>query len=101
MSGISAIGPSTGLSAYYRQAFYAAHVSAARSAAINPSQPDTPVEPVSPVRRVSANASVRIPVPIQERRLPTVDDLNNASENLVRMRIRYPEDENSPDTSLF
>ena len=92
MSAISAIGPSMSSPPYYRQAFYASHIAAARSAAINPSQPDLPVEPVSPVRRVSPDAAVRIPVPAQERRLPTVDDLNNAAEHLVRMRIQYPED---------
>lgn len=97
MSGIGAIGSSTALSPYYRQAYYLAHISAARSAAANPAQPNQPVEPVSPVRRVSPDTPVRIPVPFQERRLPTVDDLNNASEHLVRMRIQYAENDSYPE----
>lgn len=87
MPAISAIG-----SQYNMQAYYAANISAARTAAANPSQPNAPVEPVSAVRQVAPDTSVRMPVAVQEPTLPTVDDLNNASENLARMRIEYPEE---------
>lgn len=92
MSGIGAIGSYGGISGLYRQAYYAANLSAARSAAANPAQPDTPVEPVSAVRRVAPDASVRMPIAVQEPSLPTVDDLNSASETLARMRVQYPEE---------
>ena len=91
MSGIGAIGSSGGMSGLYLQAYYASHISAARSAAVNPAQPETPVEPVSAVRRVAPDAPVRMPVAVREPALPTVDDLNSASENLARMRVQYPE----------
>ena len=87
MPAIGAIG-----SQYNMQAYYAANISAARTAAANPSQPNAPVEPVSAVGRVMPDASVRMPIGVQEPTLPTVDDLNNASENLARMRIEYPEE---------
>ena len=85
MPAISAIG-----SQFNMQAYYAANISAARTAAANPSQPNAPVEPVSAVGRVTPDESVRMPVAVQEPALPTVDDLNNASDNLARMRIEYP-----------
>ena len=80
------------MSGIYRQAYYAANISAARTAAANPAQPNTPVEPVDEVRRVAPDAAVRRPVAVQEPALPTVDDLNNASDNLARMRIQSPEE---------
>ena len=92
MSGIGAIGSSGSLSGIYRQAYYAANISAARSASVNPAQPETPVEPVSAVRRVAPDAPVRQPLAVQEPRIPTVDDLNTASETLARMRVQYPGD---------
>ena len=106
MMGISAVGLSSaasGLSALYRdrlsaarsQAYYAANVSAARSAALNPAQPDAPVEPVSPVRAVKPDAAVRMPVAVSEPRLPTVGDLNSAGETLARMRVQYPGEDTS------
>ena len=102
MIGISAIassGAASNLSALYRdrlsaersKSYYAASVSAARSAAVNPAQPEIPVQPVTPVRSVKPDAPVRVPILVQEPRLPTVDDLNTASETLARMRVRYPE----------
>ena len=91
MPSIGAIGSAGNLSAIYQQAYYASNVSAARSAAANPSQPETPVEPVGAVRRVAPDAAVRQPVAVQEPTLPTVDDLNNASDNLARMRIQSAE----------
>ena len=92
MPAISAIG-----SQYNMQAYYAANISAARTAAANPAQPNTPVEPVSAVGKVMPDASVRMPIAVQEPTLPTVDDLNNASENLARMRIEYPEEAEQSD----
>ena len=100
ISAIGSFGGMSGISAMYnnrisanRQADYAASAAAARTAAANPSQPNAPVEPVSAVRAVAPDASVRMPVAVQEPALPTVDDLNNASDNLARMRIEYPEAE--------
>ena len=112
MMGISAVGLSgamSGLSALYRdrlsaarsQAYYAANVSAARSAALNPAQPDAPVEPVSPVRAVKPDAAVRMPVAVSEPRLPTVDDLNSAGETLARMRVQYPGEDASEFNTLL
>ncbi len=112
MMGISAVGLSSaasGLSALYRdrlsaarsQAYYAANVSAARSAALNPAQPDAPVEPVSPVRAVKPDAAVRMPVAVSEPRLPTVDDLNSAGETLARMRVQYPGEDTSEFNTLL
>ena len=91
MPSIGAIGSSGSMSAVYQQAYYAAKISAARTAAANPAQPETPVEPVDAVRRVAPDAAVRQPVAVQEPSLPTVDDLNNASDNLARMRVQYAE----------
>ncbi|MBR0311367.1 MAG: hypothetical protein IJQ98_03130 [Oscillospiraceae bacterium] len=112
MMGISAVGLSSaasGLSALYRdrlsaarsQAYYAANVSAARSAALNPAQPDAPVEPVPPVRAVKPDAAVRMPVAVSEPRLPTVDDLNSAGETLARMRVQYPGEDTSEFNTLL
>ena len=92
MSGISAIG-SGGISAAWRQAYYYMGMSRARSAAVNPAQVETPVQPVSPVKAIPADVPVRLPVAVPEIPLPTEDALNNASENLARMRIAYPDTE--------
>lgn len=92
MAGIDPIDRSLGTSAIGQQAYYASRISAAYAAAANPAQPNAPVEPVSPVRRVAPDAAVRVPVSVQERRLPTEDDLNNAADNLARMRVRYPDE---------
>lgn len=91
MVGISSISSAGSMSAVYRQAYYAANVAAARSATANPAQPELPVEPVSAVRRVAPDAAVRQPITVREPVLPTVKDLDNASDNLVRMRIQFPE----------
>lgn len=104
MAGISAIGSLgaiSNLSAMYRdrlsagrsRAYYAANISAAYSA--NPAQPELPVTPVTPVRAVQPDTVVRMPIVVQEPRLPTVDDLNSAAETLARMRVQYPEDSES------
>ncbi len=96
MSAVSAVGYG-GINVAWQRSYYASRVSAAYSAAANPSQPEAPVEPVSAVRRVAPDAAVRVPVPIQERRLPTEQDLNNASEHLARMRIQdYESSEERP-----
>ena len=92
MSGISAIG-SGGISAAWRQAYYYMGMSRARSVAANPAQVETPVQPVSPVKAIPADVPVRLPVSVPEMPLPTEDALNNASENLARMRIAYPDAE--------
>ena len=92
MSGISAIG-SGGISAAWRQAYYYMGLSRARSAAANPAQVETPVQSVSPVKAIPADVPVRLPVAAAEIPLPTEDALNNASENLARMRIAYPDAE--------
>ncbi len=89
MGGIGPVGSAGGMSAVYLRAQYAAHLTAARSAAANPAQPEKPVEPVSAVRQTAPDTPVRLPIAVGERRLPTVDDLNNASENLARMRMQY------------
>ena len=91
MSGIRAVDHG-GMSVAWRQFYYASRVSAARSAAVNPAQPERPVEPVSAVRRVAPDAAVRIPITVQEPRVPTEDDLNNAADTLARIRIRFPEE---------
>ncbi|MBO4914583.1 MAG: hypothetical protein J5449_05190 [Oscillospiraceae bacterium] len=90
MAGINPVGYGGNVSAVWRQADYNAKVSAAYTAAANPSQPDSPVEPVSAVRRVAPDAAVRVPVAVQEPQIPTEAELNNASDNLARMRIQYP-----------
>ena len=103
MPAVSAIGASGGMSALYamysqqlarsrQQMNQAANAAAARSAAMNPSQPEAPVEPVSAVGRVKPDETVRMPVAVQDTPLPTVEDLNNAADNLARMQIQYPED---------
>ena len=94
MSGISAIG-SGGISAAWYQAYYYMGMSRARRAAANPSpaQVETPVQPVPPVKALPADVPVKLPVPVPEIPLPTEDALNNASENLARMRISYPDAE--------
>ena len=91
MSGIPAVGYG-GMSVAWRQFYYVSRISAARAAAVNPAQPERPVEPVSAVRRVAPDAAVRIPVTVQEPRVPTEDDLNNAADTLARMRIRFPDE---------
>lgn len=91
MSGIQAVSHD-GMSVAWRQFYYASRVSAARSAAANPARLERPVEPVSPVRRVAPDAAVRIPITVQEPRIPTEDGLNNAADTLARMRIRRPEE---------
>ncbi len=88
MSAINPVGYG-GISPVWRQAYYASNISAARSSAANPAQPETPVEPVSAVRKVAPDAAVRQPISVQEPRIPTEDALNNAAENLARMRIQY------------
>lgn len=89
---VGAVGSQSSLSALYAQSYYAAKLSAARTAAANPAQPEAPVEPVSPVRAVKPDVPVRMPIAVGEPSLPTVDALNNASDNLARMRIQYPEE---------
>lgn len=91
MPAINAVGYGGGMNAAWQQSYYASKISAARTAAANPSQPETPVEPVSAVRRVAPDAAVRMPVAVQEPRVPTEADLNNASDNLARMRIQSVE----------
>lgn len=94
MSGISAIGSGTvSTGSVWSRARYLMNLSAARSNAASPARADTPVEPVEPVKPLPADVPVKFPVSLPEQRLPTVEDLNNASEQLVRMRIQYPEDE--------
>lgn len=92
MDGIGALGASGGMAGAYMQAYYLSHISAARSAAANPAQLESPVEPVFAVRRVAPDAPVRQPVPVREPRVPQVEDLNNAADNLARMRIQPPEE---------
>ncbi len=87
MAGIGALGPSV-----YQQSYYLSNIAKARSAGVNPAQPETPVEPVDEVRPVAPDASVRQPVAVQETRVPSEEDLNNASDNLARMRIEYAEE---------
>lgn len=91
MSGVNAVGYG-GMSVAWQRSIYASRIAAAHSAAANPSQPERPVEPVEPVRRVAPDAAVRMPVAVPEPRIPTEDDLNNASDTLARMRIQFPED---------
>lgn len=97
MAGINAVGYGSNLSAAWKQAQYASRVSSAYSAAANPAQPEAPVEPVSAVRKVSPDAAVRKPIAVQEPRVPTETDLNNAQENLARMRVQYPEEAERAD----
>ncbi len=95
MSAVNAIGYGNNLSARWQQSYYASRISAARTAAVNPSQPEAPVEPVSAVREVAPDRAVRMPIAVEEPRVPTEDDLNNAADNLARMRIQYAEEETS------
>ena len=89
---IGPIGSQGGMSAAYLQFYRNANLSAARSRAANPSQPEQPVAPVPPVRSVKPDAAVRLPVPVEEPSLPTEQALNNAADNLARMRIRQAEE---------
>lgn len=91
MYGIHAVNHG-GLSVAWQRVYYAARISAARSVAANPAQPERPVEPVSAVRRIAPDVSVRIPLALPEPRVPTEDALNNAADTLARMRIRFPEE---------
>ena len=90
MSGISAIGAG-GSSSIWRWAPYYFNVMAMRQNALRPAQTDTPVEPVDPVRKVAAatDTAPAFPMAQKETALPTVADLNNAQDNLARMRIQY------------
>ena len=88
MSGISPISGRAS-SVGWLQAQYYLNMSAARRAAANPARAETPVEPVQPVRPLPSDTPVRFPISFAETALPTVDDLNNASENLAKMRISY------------
>lgn len=97
MAGISAVGYGNNLSAAWQQSYYASRISSAYSAAANPAQPETPVEPVSAVRKVAPDAAVRKPIAVQEPRVPTEEDLNNAQETLARMRVQYPEEAERAD----
>ena len=91
MNGISAIGSGgVSMASLWMQSRYMMNLSAARAAGTNPARAETPVEPVQPVRALPQDTPVRLPVTVPEMRLPTVDDLNNASEHLARMRIQYP-----------
>ena len=89
MNGIGAL-QNNGLSSLWQQARYLYGVSAARAAAANPARAETPVEPVQPVRALPSDTPVKYPVLLAGTRLPTEEDLNNAQENLARMRIQYP-----------
>lgn len=96
MDGIASVGSSRAVSSLYAQRLrYLSRVSAAVSA--RPAQPELPVEPVSPVRAVKPDAAVRIPIFVPEPALPSVESLNNAADNLVRMRIQYPEESGDDD----
>ena len=86
MFGIQAVGRG-GLSVAWQRYYYVSRIAAARSAAVNPAQPERPVEPVSPVRRIAPDAGVRIPVAVREPRVPTEDDLSSAANTLARMRF--------------
>lgn len=92
MSGIGALRDN-GLSSLWQQARYYSNLSAARAAAANPARAETPVEPVQPVRALPSDTPVRFPVLLTETRLPAEEDLNNAQETLVKMRIQYPGEE--------
>lgn len=96
MSAVNAVGYG-GMSVAWQQAYYTSNLSAAKASAANPAQPDAPVEPVSAVRRVAPDASVRMPVAVQEPSVPTEDDLNNAADTLARMRIQYADEAASAD----
>ena len=100
MAGISPIGYNPNLSAVRQQAYYASRVSQAYSAAANPAQPEAPVEPVSPARSVKRDDSVRVPVSVQEPRIPGEEALNNAVDNLSRMRIQYEGRDNTAAQAL-
>ena len=90
MSGISAIGAG-GVSSIWRWAPYYFNIAAMRRNAVRPAQPDTPVEPVDPVKKTAAatDTAALFPFAQKETALPTVADLNNAQDNLARMRIQY------------
>ena len=94
MYGIGAL-QNNSLASMWRQARYLYGVSAARTAAANPARAETPVEPVQPVRAIPSDTPVKYPLTFTsaETRLPTEADLNNAQENLARMRIQYPAQE--------
>ena len=91
MGGISAIGAG-GSSSIWRWAPYYFNIMAMRQSALRPAQTDTPVEPVDPVKRTAAATDTApvFPMAQKETALPTVADLNNAQDNLARMRIQYP-----------
>lgn len=90
MSGISAIGAG-GSSSIWRWAPYYFNIAAMRKNALRPAQVDTPVEPVDPVKRTApaTDTAPAFPLTQKETALPTVADLNNAQDNLARMRIQY------------
>ena len=90
MSGISAVS-GAGMSPVWLQAQYYMHLSAARSGGAYAARANAPVEPVEPVRALPSDTPVRYPVALSEPSLPRPEDLNNASDNLARMRIVYPE----------
>ncbi len=92
MSGIGAIRGS-GLSSAWMQTQYYMHLSAARSAAANPARANTPVEPVMPVRALPSDTPVRFPMVLSSPSLPQPEELNNAADQLARMRIIYPEEQ--------
>ena len=98
MNGVTAL-QNYGPSSMWRQARYIFNVSAARAAAANPARAETPVGPVQPVRALPSDVPVKFSLPLTpaETHLPTEADLNNASEVLARMRIRYPAQEDAAD----
>ena len=100
MNSIAAL-QNYGLSSMWQQARYMCNISAARAAAANPARAETPVEPVQPVRALPSDVPVKLPLTLTaaETRLPTEEDLNNASEALARMRIQYPAQENAADNA--
>ena len=73
---------------------------AAAAPAPVPAQPEAPVEPVSPARSVKRDESVRVPVSVQEPRIPGEEALNNAVDNLSRMRIQYEGRDNTAAQAL-
>ena len=88
MAAIGAIS-GYGISAAYAQSYYA-NLAAFRAHSANPGRAETPVEPVSRVQRLPQDVPITQPVPAAaETRLPTASALNNAADNLARMRIEY------------
>lgn len=88
MAAIGAIS-GYGVSAAYAQSYYA-NLAASRAHSANPGRAETPVEPVSRVPRLPQDVPISQPVPAAaEMQLPTVSALNNAADNLARMRIEY------------